>query len=156
MGLAHVPAGGFNALLLRLHRYVCMTNMMAPGPSEGDDDGYESSQISYPAARFFHRPVAAFPRRSYPHARERAGRHGGGGNQPDTPCQQAQNLPIGSWHRFVEGEKCIDARLAWRSTGGGVLIFTDGQGQRVNILSAITVELMLRAGTLQSPTQPTR
>lgn len=75
---------------------------------------------------------------------------GGGGNEPDNLCQQAMSLPIGTWYRFTEGDQCLDAQLAWRSMGGAVMIFTNGKGQRVKVLSAIAIEYLLQTGTLCS------
>lgn len=80
---------------------------------------------------------------------------GGGGNEADNPCQQAINLPIGTWYRFIEGDQSLDAQLAWRSMGGAVMIFTNGKGQRVKVLSAIAVEQLLQTGTMCSLLQHT-
>lgn len=75
---------------------------------------------------------------------------GGGGNEAENPCQQAMSLPIGTWYRFTEGDQCMDAQLSWRSMGGAVMIFTNGKGQRVRVLSAIAAEELLQTGTLYS------
>lgn len=75
---------------------------------------------------------------------------GGGGCATDNPCHQAMSLPIGTWYRFTEGDQCLDAQLTWRSMGGAVMIFTNGKGQRVRVLTAIAAEELLQIGTLYS------
>ncbi|MEW5771158.1 MAG: hypothetical protein AB1831_12450 [Pseudomonadota bacterium] len=86
----------------------------------------------------------------------------GGGGEDHFDDAQALSLRVGTCYRFIEDGRHFEAKLAWQSPGGAILIFTDERGERVKVLSTISAQYLAQSGALRevpllaSPAYPLR